>query len=583
MILSLVLLLSSLLELTGLVLVIPYVDLMLSEQKLVEYSAKFPIIEPLLSMTGNYRLDASIWFGAFFVVKNVALTTLGFVQLSILKHIQINLMDRMHRRYLRESYAYHVNTRSSELVRSITYDALLFGDGVLAKGTTLIAELFLLFGVLVVLTLQNPSALIVMMAMIVPLTVIYALIKKRLYTWGSTLQHREAMLIQHLQEGIGGIKDVIVHNAQDYFEHKFRNNVEQRALAKRNRDVALLVPRFLIEAIIMVAMAAALVWIDRTGGLEENFSFIAFLAVVAVRLMPMSNRILTSFNNIRACSSSIDTVYANAHICPSEGNERGNPVPPNTDITTETVSFSGLDIQSLSFSYPGLEAIIKNVSFYIKQGETIGIVGSSGSGKTTIVDLLLGLLVPSHGHIFQDRRDISADLREWRNRIGYVQQSVFLLDATIKQNIAFGIEQHQIDQKRIEETIRLVKLDTWIEQLPQKLNSVVGERGVRISGGQRQRIGIARALYHDPEILVLDEATSALDNLTEKRIMDDIYSMQGDRTLIMIAHRLDTIRRCDRIIVLDQGQIVGQGTYDQLLDENTVFQRISAKEMHEDD
>ena len=202
-------------------------------------------------------------------------------------------------------------------------------------------------------------------------------------------------------------------------------------------------------------------------------------------------------------------------------------------------------------------------------------MGGSGAGKTTLVDLLLGLLPPTGGSINCNGVSIHNDLCQWQQRIGYVQQVIFLMDATIKENIAYGVAIDQIDLNRLEIVVKMAKLQNWIDELEDGVDSIVGERGVRISGGQRQRIGIARALYHNPEILILDEATSALDNNTEKRIMDDIYAMHGERTIIMIAHRLDTIRQCDRILVIEGGKIVDSGTYDNLMMDSKYFKKIA--------
>ncbi len=562
---------SSVLELTGLVLVIPYVELMIGGYRVVDIAQIHPALEWMLSMTSDYRLDASIWFIVFYLLKNAGLSGFAFSQHGILKSIQANLMNRMYRRYLREPYVFHLQARSADLVRSITYDAFLFGDGVLVQSGVLIAELLLFLGVLVFLSIQNPAALMVVLVMVVPLVLIYLLIKTYLRAWGYALQKQEAKVIKHLQEGLGGIKDVSILNAQHYFEQAFYDNVSLRAKVKRKRDVAMQLPRFMIETLMMAALAVGLLWLEKVGGIEGNLSTIAFLAMVTVRLMPVGNRVLASINAFRSYGSSVDVVYESA----------------KPDITNVSESFPRdlrlgpgghfelLEIDKLCFAYPGEPEIIHNLDISIRQGETLGVVGSSGSGKTTLIDLILGLLVPESGRILRDGSDIHSDLRSWQQDIGYVQQSVFLLDASIRENIAFGVAEHEIDDYRIDEIIKLVELEEWVGSLKDGVMSIVGERGVKISGGQRQRIGLGRALYHDPDILVLDEATSALDNLTEQQIMDDIYSMQGKRTLIIIAHRLDTIRRCDRIIVLDKGCIVGEGGYDQLVADNEHFRSIS--------
>ena len=563
------LLATSLMELVGLVLVIPYVNLMLFETVKKEYIEIFPPLEFMLSLSDNYRLDATLWFGGFYILKNGALAVMAFIQHSIQKSLHANIVKRMYHNYMQKPYAFHLQSNSSDVIRSLTYDAMHFGDGVLAQSGILIAELFLFLGVISILSTQNSDALMIIMVMALFLGLIFTVIKKRLVLWSMILQRREAGLIRQLQEGLGGIKDVVVFGVQNFFESEFGKNVELRSRMKRNRDVAVLFPRFVIETLMMVGMAGVLMWLSKEGELEQNFSMITFLAVVLVRMLPMSNRIMNSISTIRGCTASIDVVYEHAQ----EHADMSAVKPLEQNIS----AFKTIDVQGLDFSYTSNNPLLKGISFSIENGETVGIVGSSGAGKTTLVDILLGLLVPTSGRIMQNKtEDIHSNLPAWQNRIGYVQQSIFLLDDTIEANIAYGIPGEQVDHNRVKEVINLAKLDAWVESLPAGLQSKVGERGVSISGGQRQRVGIARALYRHPEILMLDEATSALDNRTEKELMADVYSMRGDRTIILIAHRLDTIRKCDRIIVLDQGTIAGIGAYDDLLANNAVFQKISA-------
>jgi len=577
LVLLVLLLAASLLELVGLALVIPYVNLMLFDESLDKYLEIFPLLEDMFLFSENYRIDASVWFAGFYLIKNSVLVIMTFMQHAILKWLHANVMQRMYSNTMRKSYGFHLNSNTSDIIRSLTYDAIHFGDGVLVQGGILIAELFLFIGVMVVLTLQNPTALFIMIIMVLPLIFIFMLIKRRLLVWGGILQKREAELIQHLQEGFGGIKDVVVFGVQGYFEQQFSKNVILRSRIKRNRDVTVLVPRFVIETLMMVGMAGALLWLSKSSGLEQNFSVIAFLAVVTVRMLPMSNRIMNSVSTIRSATSSTDVVYESA---------RANREVKGSDYGSQTLMsdeggkkppFEKLNVENMSFGYTKDIFLLKDINFSISNGETIGIVGSSGAGKTTLIDILLGLLTPISGSIKQNNNeDIQNDLSGWQQRIGYVQQSIFLLDESIEANIAFGIPTEDIDHERVMKVVGLAKLDSWVSTLPSGVNSKVGERGVSISGGQRQRVGIARALYRDPEILILDEATSALDNRTEKELMSDVYAMKGDRTIILIAHRLETIRQCDRIIVLDRGRIAGIGTYDSLLAENSVFQDISA-------
>ena len=553
-------------------LVIPYVNLMMNEELLPQYLQKYPVLQGVLGRMDNYRLEISIWFGGFYMVKNTLLIIFTYVQRTILKQLQVNIIDRMFRRYMRQTYLFHVETRSSDLVRSIIYDANHFVDGILVQGVLLISELLLFTGILMIMVWQSPIALGVLFIMVVPVVIVYLLIKRRLSAWGRVLQEREADVICHIQEGLGGIKDAIILRAQRYFENKFYSIVLLRAHVNRNRQVAIAAPRYIIETMMMVSMACALVWLDYAGGITGNLSTIAFLAVVAIRMLPMSNRVLGAISTLKTSGPSAEVIYENAR---PEVYKEDLQQSSNLGMGLQHEEFIKLEVVDLSFQYPGGDKVIDGVSFSVKNGEMIGFVGGSGAGKTTLVDLLLGLLVPTEGEIRVNKENIHKDLDSWQHIIGYVQQSVFLLDASIKENIAFGVAQDEIDSNRVMEVIRLAKLEEWINTLPQQLESLVGERGVRISGGQKQRIGIARALYHDPDILVLDEATSALDNRTEKEIMDDVYRMHGKRTIIMIAHRLDTIRRCDRILVLEDGKVVGEGLFDELMERNKFFQKIS--------
>ena len=569
-----ILLVVSLLELTGLALVIPYVNIMLGTQDSSTVILDVYNYVESLEITDNVRFDASLLFACFYIVKNGTLIGLVFIQNILLKNIQANIVNRIFSYYIYQPFTFHLTTRSSKLLRTITYDAQNLTDGMFVQVATLITEILLLIGVLLILSLQNQAALLVMVMMVIPIVLIYMFVKRYLVSWAIVLQKREEHLIKNLQEGLGGIKDAIILGKRAFFEHNFHHNVRMRSYVKRKRDVALLVPRYVIETLMMVAMAVALVWMDRSQGLVSSLPDIAFLAVVTVRMLPMSNRILSSLGNIKTYTPSVNVIY---ETLKNEKESESYQASLNQHIDSGSkIKFTKLSLSNVSFSYENNNnKVLENISIDIKKGEMVGLAGGSGAGKTTLVNLILGLLRPISGDINVNGENIHGKLNDWHKILGYVPQSVFLLDGTIEENIAYGIAANDIDHERVSEVMRLAQLTDWVGTLKYGIQSIVGEQGVQISGGQRQRIGIARALYQNPEILVFDEATSALDNLTEKGIMDDIYKMHGDRTIIIIAHRLDTIRRCDRIIVLDNGNLVGNDTYDSLLDNNTAFQRIS--------
>jgi ATP-binding cassette subfamily C protein len=248
------------------------------------------------------------------------------------------------------------------------------------------------------------------------------------------------------------------------------------------------------------------------------------------------------------------------------------------DSLGEEITFTDrVDIAHLSYTYDGSpRPVLSDISLTIRHGETIGIVGPTGAGKSTLIDLLLGLLSPSAGHIFSDGQDIALFSRSWRKKIGYVPQSIFLIDDTIRRNIALGMEDNEINERQVWNAIRLAQLEHYVHSLPLGLNTIVGERGVRLSGGQRQRIAIARALYHDPELLMFDEATSALDNQTEREVIQAIETLRGKKTLVIVAHRLSTVRACDLLVFLKEGRIVDHGAFDELLTRNEDFRRLAS-------
>jgi len=572
-ILFLIVLISSLLELVGLSLVIPFVNLMMSEKYVSDYINTFPSLKLMLSMSGNYRLDAAIWFIAFYFVKNSLLGFLSLGMHTIQKNLHAKYINRLFYGAMNVPYLDYTKKNSSDTFRLLTYDATNFGECIFFHSTILLAELFIFAGVILVLAIQHLEALLVILFIAFLLVGIFTLLKKRLIVWGSVMQRREETVLKNIQEGIGAYKDIIVLGVRDYFLNKFNRNIIVRSRMKRNRDVGVLIPRFLIETLIMFLMSIMMLWISETGGLEKNFPFLAFLAIVIVRMLPMSNRIMNSFSAIKSHVPSINAVFTRL-----ENEFQQEQLGAAKKSAKYFPKFKSIELKKVFFQHANHSHLLRDISFKVNQGEVIGIVGKSGAGKSTLVDIMLGLLIPKSGSVlYNGTTDLQLDLESWRRQIGYVQQNIFLVDGTIRENIAFGIDTSEINDESVLNAVRLSKLEDWVKFLPNGLDTNVGERGIAISGGQRQRIGIARALYHDPEILFFDEATSALDNQTEKKLMEDVYSMRDKRTIVLIAHRMSTIRECDKIILLDNGVVAAIGTYKTLLSENKIFQALSMK------
>jgi ABC-type multidrug transport system fused ATPase/permease subunit len=364
--------------------------------------------------------------------------------------------------------------------------------------------------------------------------------------------------IQHLQQGLGGAKDVkLLGRESDFLNQYSIHNKESARVNQLNNTVQQL-PRIWLELLAVCGLVAlVLVMLAQGGALETIIPKLGLFAVVTFRLMPSISRLLNVMQSLKYCLPVIDVLQKDLILPAPEEQE---------NKSTQSTFHKSLELQHITYTYPSADLpSLKDISLSIQCGESVGFIGTSGAGKSTLVDILLGLLPPDHGVVSVDGKDIQKNLRFWQNQIGYVPQSIYLTDDTLLRNIAFGLSSEQINQESVLKAIRAAHLDDFIQSLPEGLNTIVGERGVRLSGGQRQRIGIARALYHDPSVLVLDEATSALDTATEVGVMEAVRELHGSKTIIIVAHRLSTIEHCDRLYQLENGQIKTYGTPNDVL------------------
>jgi ABC-type multidrug transport system fused ATPase/permease subunit len=364
------------------------------------------------------------------------------------------------------------------------------------------------------------------------------------------------MLLQHLQQGFGGVKDVKILGTEEYFASQYGENLLKNSEVVRRFSIAQTLPRFGLEILTIIGLAvlvSTMVLLDSER--PEILPVLGLFGAAAFRLLPAVNRLISNFQIINVSRPQVNEVFEDLDL-PDQLNHK------NSDRSTLTSAISIVDI---SFSYAeSLKNVVSGVSVKIGRGEAVGLIGSSGSGKSTLVDILLGLLEPNSGKVLVDGSDIHDDLRGWQDQIGYVPQSIFLTDDTLRRNVAFGLPKDKIDDDAVRSAIRSAQLEEFVASLPEGMETVVGERGVRLSGGQRQRIGIARALYNNPDVLVLDEATSSLDTETEHGVMQAVQALQGDKTVIIVAHRLSTVEYCDRLYRLENAQIVDEGTFSEV-------------------
>lgn len=541
------------LETLGIGLVIPALSLMAEGDPAVRY----PSLTPWLNRLGNPSREQLVVWGMLTLVvtaliKAGFLTFLAWRQSRFVYGLQAELSQRLFTAYLRQPYSFHLHRNSAQLIRNII-NQVGGVTTVLIQGLTLATELTVLFGIAVLVLMVEPrGALWVVGILGLAGWVFNRVSRSYILRWGIASQHHEGQRLQHLQQGLGGVKDVKLLGCEDEFLAQYHTHNAGSARVTEWQSTVAALPRLALELLGVIGLAT-LVWVMVTQGRtpEELLPVLGLFAAAGFRIMPSVTRVLAAVTSARFSMPMIDNLHSELRLLEATPvPPRGPSLPIRQALTLHEVTF-----QYVSAAAPALHGI----TLAVPRGAAVGFIGGSGGGKTTLVDIILGLLTPNSGSVRVDGVDIQTSLRGWQDQIGYVPQSVFLTDDSLRRNVAFGLANDQIDDMALQRAIRAAQLESLVDELPQGLETVVGERGIRLSGGQRQRIGIARALYHDPSVLVLDEATSSLDTATERGVMDAVRALQGDKTVLIVAHRLSTVEHCDRLFRLEQGRIVEEG------------------------
>lgn len=505
-----------------------------------------------------------------YVVKNVYLSVLYYFLYRFIFNNQLVISTRLISCYLRKPYSYHLDKNTSEMIRNIMMDTERLFQLIL-QFMNLMSELLMSL-LLIIYLLLSDTAMTVSIACI--LTVFMGgymlLTHKRVKRYGKINQDYEGRMHQAIEEALGAVKDIKILHREDYFVERFENSGRYKMSSIVNMNFFGAVPKYLIEMVCIVGILAVMI-VKALMGNDMNTMIpqLAAFAVAAFKMLPSVGKISNYLNGITFLTPSIDLIYNDLKdtedMLRIEHKDESN-APDTSDADS-------ISVDHVSFAYSGSERnVLDDVSFSIPVGSSVGFIGTTGSGKSTMADVILGILKPQKGTIRFGSMDIGEYPFTWSKKLAYIPQSIYLADESIKENIAFGIREQDIDEDKVWAAIEEAQLTTFIRSLPGGINTGVGERGVRLSGGQRQRIGIARALYGDPELLVLDEATSALDNETEKAVMDAIDSLHGRKTMIIIAHRLTTIKNCDLIFEVKDGQIreVTREEFERALKEQTL-------------
>ena len=542
-----------LIEMIGLGLILPMISFLMN----ADYARQFPLIISFTQLIfGDSSPTSVVYFGLFcfsaiFLIKALYLSFYLWKQTSFIFTLNRTLGERLYATYIKQPYSFHVNHNSSSMIQNVVGEVCMFSGAVMMAFTNLIAELLVLLGFLSVLLYFQPTATLIIAGSLLSFSFLYSLAtKKALNKWGTWRQIADTLRVQRVQEGINGIKESLLLGRTKFFQNQFNVQNAQSCEINANQTVVLSLPKIWLEFIaiisIFIILILTLILKDTTAGLEGVLPGMALFAAAAFRILPSVNRILISSQTLRYSMPNITKIYNELQITASK---KANP------MSSKKIKFKNqISLQNLSFSYPGSnKKTLNNCSLNISAGECVGIVGASGSGKSTLVDNILGLFTPNSGKITVDGQDIQNNMRSWQDQVGYVSQNLFLIDATITSNVAFGISPKKINIKSVEKALKMAQLNEFIKLLPDGKNTILGEGGIKLSGGQRQRIGIARALYHNPPVIVLDEATNALDTKTEIEVMKSVLSLKGIKTIIMIAHRLQTLSQCDRIFRVSAG------------------------------
>ena len=483
--------------------------------------------------------------------------------------------DRLYRYYLHQDWLFHACGSSAQLTKQIATESMRVTNFIILPLIQMNARFILAVVISVGIFIYNPLiATVGVMLFVSGYMIVYKLIRKRIARYGENVSTASTDRFRLMNEGFGGIKDVLLYNRNHDFVEQFEYSGRVFARAQGVNTALGQAPRYLMELLAFGALISLVLVLLTThnGALSQVLPVLAVYALAGFKLLPALQQIYASVTSIKGNTAAFDAIKIDLLASKAMESEK-KPISATNDLT----AISHIRFNNVSFTYPNKEIpALNDISIAIPIKATVAFVGESGSGKSTAIDLLLGLIGPTIGQFMLD--DIVIDYsnkQAWQKHIGFVPQSIFLSEGTIAENIAFGLNNKDIDLDKVKQAIKLAHLDSLVNSLPKALDTKVGERGVQLSGGQRQRIGIARALYNQADVLVFDEATSALDGITERVIMDAIQEMSGQKTIVMIAHRLKTVKNCDIIYLMAQGKVVDQGTYQQLIDSNPKFKKMA--------
>lgn len=552
-----VMMVGAVLEAVGIGAILPLISLMGQPDFLVQHPeiAGYAVKLGITTHT-ELIIGLSLLLILLYILKNIYLAWQLRLQINFSISNQIQFSKELMASYLTKPYLFHLNHNTATLLRNVNSGGIVIFSYILIPTFQLLTEIITALTIWGMLVFADPFTAIVVAGVMGGL--IYSLLRSFRRRIAETAQIQNTYAVSYIQavnQGLGAIKETKVMRKEQFFLQEFIRNYEKYGLANGQFMFLNQLPRMIIETLIVCALLFLIIGKVALGNSPmEIVPLLGVLALAAFRLMPSVNRIVTLSNGIKFQLPLFEELYRELLALKSRKYHNRNlklaEIPPPLPFN------EAIRVENLRFYYPGTsEEVLTDVSFYIPKGSFVGILGPSGAGKTTFVDILLGLFVPTRGRITIDGKDIRHELRAWQANIAYVPQTIYLIDATIRENVALGESLDEIDDARVHKALAMAELDEFVNAQPKGIETMVGERGVKLSGGQRQRIGIARALYQKPEVLILDEATSALDNETEKSITSTIMKFKGQITIIAIAHRISTLADCDFRVRFENGRV----------------------------
>ena len=557
------------LEMIGIGLIPVFIKLLLNPDQLISYLPSFNLKNFFTNKSHIDQILVSVIFlSSFFIIKNLFIFSVGYFQASVFRDIKVKNAKRLFQAYLYSPYSLHLNINPAIINRNIIGE-LELGTSHLSSLMQILREVLLIAVIFFLLLLANPTSSLIAFFVIGLLVVIfYFAIKKKMTYLSKISQVKRGRRVQLINEVFGAIKDTKILSKESFFTNEFKNETEGAERVNFFSDVINIIPRLSMEIFAVITILIITLFLLSGGGSIDNMlPMIGLLGIATIRIMPSFNVMALTLTKMRRSIVSFDVVINELKKLEKSSSkviDFKKSLPANNLFEKKDI-----ELKNITYQYPNSnKKVLKNITFNIKSGNYIAIIGKTGSGKSTLASIILGLLDPTEGQIIVNNYDIKENYLAWQKKIGYISQDIYLLDASIKRNVAFGVLDKEIDDSKVNSCIRLAQLDDLIQNLPLGFNTMVGDRGVRISGGQKQRIGIARALYRKSEVLVLDEATSSLDFNTEKKLIKDIERLRGKYTIITITHRLEAIKNCDEAFLLSDGKLVDRGTVDHLILKN---------------